>query len=81
MRLILIGALGATAFGGMAVAQRERLPAECRQEIVQLCRGAEGGLRQCMRTAMPKLSDPCRKAIGARASAASPPTRGTVEHA
>jgi acetyl esterase/lipase len=30
---------------------------------------------------MPRLSDPCRKAIGARASAASPPTPGTVEHA
>jgi acetyl esterase/lipase len=81
MRWIMIGALGATAFGGVALAQRERLPAECRQEIMQLCQGAEGGLRQCMRTAMPKLSDPCRKAIGARASAASPPAPGTVEHA
>ena len=81
MRWIVIGTLGVAALGGVALAQRERLPAECRQEIVQLCRGAEGGFRQCIRTAMPKLSDPCRKAIGARASAASPPAPGTVEHA
>ena len=81
MRLMVIGVLGATALGSVAVAQRERLPAECRQEIMQLCRGAEGGLRQCLRTAMPKLSDPCRKAIGERAAASSPPAPGTVEHA
>jgi acetyl esterase/lipase len=62
------------------VAQRERLPAECRKEIFQLCRGAEGGFRQCLMTAMPKLSDPCRKAIGERAAEAYPPAPGTVEH-
>jgi acetyl esterase/lipase len=63
------------------LAQRERLPAECRQEIFQLCRGAEGGFRQCLVTALPKLSDPCRKSIGERAAAAYPPLPGTVEHA
>jgi len=72
--------LGATALGGVALAQRERLPVECRQEIAQLCRGAEGGFRQCLMTAMPKLSDPCRKLIGERAAAAYPPAPGTVEH-
>lgn len=76
----LIAALGALALGGAALAQRERLPAECRQEIMQLCRGAEGGFRQCIRTAMPKLSDSCRKAIGERAAANSPPAPGTGEH-
>lgn len=81
MRWMLIGALGATAIGGVALAQRERLPAECRQEIMQLCRGAEGGFRQCIMTALPKLSDPCRKAIGERAAASNPPAPGTVEHA
>lgn len=50
-----------------ALAQRERLPQNCRQEIVQLCRGAEGGFRQCLRTALPKLSDECRKAASDRA--------------
>jgi acetyl esterase/lipase len=78
---MLVALLGATALGGVAVAQRERLPAECRQEIVQLCRGAEGGFRQCLMTAMPRLSDPCRKAIGERAAAAYPPAPGTVDHA
>jgi len=80
MRWIMIGALGATALGAAALAQRERLPAECRQEIMQLCRGYGGGFRQCITTALPKLSDPCRKAIGARAAAARPPAPGTVEH-
>lgn len=78
MRWMMVGAVAATAIGGVALAQRERLPAECRQEIVQLCRGAEGGFRQCLRTALPKLSDPCRKAIGARDMA---PIPGAVEHA
>jgi len=81
MRWIMIGALGATALGAAALAQRERLPAECRQEIMQLCRGYGGGFRQCITTALPKLSDPCRKAIGERAAASRPPAPGTVEHA
>jgi acetyl esterase/lipase len=81
MRWIMIGALGATAVGGVALAQRERLPAECRQEVMELCRGYGGGFRQCIMTALPKLSDPCRKAIGERAAAGSPPAPGTVEHA
>jgi acetyl esterase/lipase len=80
MRWILVVMLGATAWGGGALAQRERLPAECRQEIIQLCRGSGGGFRQCLMTAMPKLSDTCRKLIGERAAAAYPPVPGTVEH-
>jgi len=80
MRWFVIGLVSATMAGGVAVAQRERLPAECRKEIMQLCRGAEGGFRQCIMTGMPKLSDPCRKAIGERAAAAYPPAPGTVEH-
>jgi len=81
MRWMLIAALGTTALAGVGLAQRERLPAECRQEIMQLCRGYGGGFRQCIMTAMPKLSDPCRKIIGERAAAAYPPAPGTVEHA
>jgi len=81
MRWLLIAVLGTTALGGVALAQRERLPAECRQEIMQLCKGAQGGFRQCIMTALPKLSDPCRKAIGERAAAASSPAPGTSEFA
>jgi acetyl esterase/lipase len=80
MRWILVAMLGATALGGVALAQRERLPAECRRELIQLCRGSGGGFRQCLMTAMPKLSDTCRKLIGERAAAGYPPVPGTVEH-
>ena len=82
MRWMLVGLFGASALGGVALAQRERLPQECRQEIMQLCRSSMGGgLRQCIMTALPKLSDPCRKAISERASAGSPLAPGTREYA
>ena len=79
MRLMAYGALGALMLGGMAAAQqRARLPEECRQELIELCRGAEGGFRSCIRSSLPKLSDPCRKAIG-EAGASAPPPPGTRE--
>ena len=82
MRWALVATLGATMLGGVALAQRERLPGECRQEIMELCRGHGGGFRQCIRSAMPKLSDPCRKAIGERMGTGGvAPAAGTVEHA
>lgn len=82
MRLTMITLLGATALGGVALAQRERLPAECRQEIMALCKSSMGGgLRQCLMIAMPRLSDTCRKIIGDRAAANYPPVPGKVEHA
>ena len=78
-KLIAGAGIAALVAGSMAFAQRrERLPAECRQEIAELCRGAEGGLRSCIRSALPKLSDSCRKAIGER-GASAPPTPGTRE--
>ena len=67
MRWILIGAAGALAIGGMAAAQKARLPAECRQEIAALC-PMGGGLRDCLRTALSKVSAPCRAAISERAT-------------
>ena len=81
MRWIGFGAAGAVAIAGIAVAQQARLPAECRQEIMALCRGAEGGLRQCLQTALPKLSAPCRSAINDRASARWQPVAGMREAA
>ena len=70
MRWILIGAAGALAIGGMAAAQQARLPAACRQEIVTLCPIA-GSLRDCLRTALPKVSAPCRAVISERAAGRS----------
>ncbi|WP_245600228.1 alpha/beta hydrolase [Sphingomonas jaspsi] len=67
------------AISAAAVAQRERMSAECRQELIQLCRGAEGGFGQCLRTALPKLSNPCRKAMSDRAMARQERPDGMVE--
>lgn len=70
MRWIGIGAAGALAIGGMAAAQQARLPAECRPEIVALC-PMGGGLRECMRNALPKMSAPCRAAVSESAAGRS----------
>lgn len=79
MRLITYGALGAMMLGGIAVAQQPgRLPEECRQEIINLCHGAEGSFRACIRSTLPKLSDSCRKAISER-SRSAPAGAGTRE--
>lgn len=77
--LVILAASAATIAGGAALAQRERLPAECRQELIQLCRGAEGGFRQCLAAALPKLSDSCRKAISDRAGSARQLPLGMAE--
>ena len=80
LRAIASAGLAAVMVAGAGMAQqRERLPAECRQEIMQLCSGAEGGFRQCLRTALPKLSDTCRKTVGDRAGVRQPQPAGTRE--
>lgn len=73
--LLCGGMLAASA----AIAQRERLPAECRRELVQLCRGANEGLRACMLGAAPRLSDRCRGELSKRTSAGQPLPAGFVE--
>lgn len=73
-----IGILSAGAIalvGAAAAAQRQRLPAECRAEIIELCRGSEGGLRRCISTALPKLSEPCVTAINERQAQELPGVR------
>ena len=69
------GAVLATAVAAQQTPDRSA----CRQEIMKLCGGAEGGMRQCMRTAFPKLSDACRKAISDRATARQPLPDGMRE--
>lgn len=81
MRWMLAAVFAAMALDGVVLAQRARLPAECRREIVQLCRGAQDGFRECVVTAVPRLSDSCRKAIGERAASSYPPVQVMVEHA
>ena len=73
----------ASAVGGMAIAQAERprLPAECRQQLIAVCRdSAGGGLRQCLATALPKLSDSCRKAVSDQGTARAPAPAGVREY-
>ena len=81
-KLIASAGVAAILVTSMAAAQqRERLPAECRQEVMALCQSSMGGgMRACIRSVLPKLSDGCRKAIGAR-GASAPPTPGTREMA
>ena len=62
------------ATGGGALAQRARLPADCRQQVMDLCRSSMGGaMRECVRRIRPQLSDACRKAISERAAGAPLP--------
>jgi len=79
-KLIASAGVAAIVVASMAVAQQqERLPAECRQEIMALCQSSMGGgMRACVRSILPKLSDACRKAIGER-GASAPPAPGTRE--
>lgn len=71
MKAWVAAALAGALIGGAALAQqRERLPAECRQEIMALCQ-LGGGMRECVRAALPKLSDSCRKAISDRAASSA----------
>ena len=78
-KAIASAGLVAVVVAGMAAAQqRERLPQECRAEIMALC-PMGGGMRECVRAALPKLSDACRKAISERAGSAVPPPPGTRE--
>ena len=72
-------ALAATALlASSALWAQQRLPQECRREIMALCQMG-GGMRECVRAALPKLSESCRKAISERAGGATPPVPGTRE--
>ena len=79
-KLIASAGVAALLVGSMAVAQQQgRLPAECRQEIMALCQSSMGGgMRACVRSILPTLSDACRQAIGER-GASAPPAPGTRE--
>ena len=80
----LAGAAGlaavALATGGSALAQWAPLPAECRREIMALCRSSMGGgMRECVRRVRPQLSESCRKGIADRTAGARPLPPGMRE--
>nr|WP_294848905.1 alpha/beta hydrolase [uncultured Sphingomonas sp.] len=73
----------AVLVGAAAVAQQRggRPSPECRQQLMEMCSGAGGGMRQCLRTAFPKFSDDCRKAASERAMARAERPTGMQEFA
>ena len=81
MKVMASAGIAGILVAGMAVAQQQpRLPAECRQEILASCRASMGGgMRECVRGALPTLSDSCRKAISDRGASAAPLPPGMVE--
>ena len=79
MRSVGLVMLGVSMIAGIAVGQqRQRLPADCRQEIMVLCQTGSA-MRACVRAALPKLSDACRQAISDRAGSRAAPAPGTRE--
>jgi arylformamidase len=78
MKKWVMGTVAIGLVAGAGLAQRERLPENCRQQIRELCRMG-GGMRQCVMTALPKLSDECRKLIGERAAMRDQPPVGIRE--
>ena len=71
---------GAMVAAGAAIAQRERLSAECRQEIAAICRAEGDRLRQCLRAALPKLSEQCKAVISERSATRQPLPEGAREY-
>jgi arylformamidase len=63
MRNWILGAAALTMVATCAVAQRQRLPAECRREIVQLCGMNRDAIRGCLPEKSSQLSESCRSAI------------------
>lgn len=71
-RLIILALSAALLASGVVVAQeQQRLPADCRREVMALCRGAGGrdAIRACVRNRIAELSEDCRSAIIERAMA------------
>ncbi len=63
MQKWILGAAALTMVATCAVAQRQRLPAECRQEVVQLCGLNRDAIRGCLREKASQLSENCRSEI------------------
>jgi acetyl esterase/lipase len=74
-------AVALSVVGGVAMAQQvEPLPPECRRMVWESCHAAgRMGIRECVRRAMPTLSDLCRKAISDRPAARDPLPAGMTE--
>lgn len=83
-RLVATTAIASLTFGAgvAALAQQRggRMPHECRQPLVELCRGSPDR-RTCIVNALPNLPENCRKAISDNATARAPALpAGFTEH-
>jgi arylformamidase len=63
MRKWILGSAAIALVATCAVAQRQRLPAECRKEIVQLCGMNRDAIRGCLKEKASQLSEDCRSEI------------------
>ncbi|AOL94266.1 alpha/beta hydrolase [Porphyrobacter sp. LM 6] len=72
--LIAAGAAALLASPILAQRQGERLPADCREEIIKLCGTDRAQMRSCLREKAAQLSETCRTALRERMEA-----RGTGE--
>jgi arylformamidase len=63
MRKWIIGGAAVALVATCAVAQRQRLPVECRKETVQLCGMNRDTIRGCLKEKASQLSENCRSEI------------------
>lgn len=63
MRKWILGSAAIALVATCAVAQRQRLPAECRKEVVQLCGMNREAIRGCLAEKASQLSESCRSEI------------------
>ena len=63
MRKWILGGAAVALVATCAVAQRQRLPAECRREIVQLCGMNREAIRGCLAEKASQLSANCRSEL------------------
>lgn len=66
MRKWILGGAAVALVATCAVAQRQRLPTECRREIVQLCGMNREAIRGCLQEKASQLSENCRSELRAQ---------------
>lgn len=66
MRKWILGGTAVALVATCAVAQRQRLPTECRREIVQLCGMNREAIRGCLQEKASQLSESCRSELRAQ---------------
>jgi arylformamidase len=63
MKKWILGGAALALVATCAVAQRQRLPAECRKQVVQLCGMDRDSIRDCLKEKATQLSDNCKSEL------------------